>query len=97
MNFEQLNSYLLSKQGATYDYPFDEEVRVYRIANKMFALTNESKKPLSVIPIYSLELCSLYDGFKGGYHMNKKHWNTLDLNRNNRKTVVMTKVQATFL
>ena len=83
MNFKELDKYLLSKQGATYDYPFDEEVRVYRVGNKMFALTNESKSPLSVNlkcdPIYSLELRSLYEGIKGGYHMNKKHWNTLTL------------------
>jgi len=83
MNFKQLDDYVLSKQGATYDYPFDEEVRVYRIGNKMFALTNESQKPLSVNlkcdPIYSLELRSLYEGIKGGYHMNKKHWNTVTL------------------
>jgi len=83
MNFKQLNSYIMSKQGATYDYPFDEEVRVYRIGNKMFALTNESKTPLSVNlkcdPIYSLELRSLYEGIKAGYHMNKKHWNTVTL------------------
>ena len=69
MNFEHLNSYLLSKQGATFDYPFDEEVRVYRIANKIFALTNDNTKSLSVNlkcdPIYSLELRSLYDGIKG--------------------------------
>jgi predicted DNA-binding protein (MmcQ/YjbR family) len=49
----------------------------------MFALTNEIKKPLSVNlkcdPIYFLELRSLYEGIKGGYHMNKKHWNTLTL------------------
>ena len=83
MNFEQLNSYLLGKQGATYDYPFDEEVRVYRIAEKIFALTNESKTPLSLNlkcdPIYSLELRSLYDGVKAGYHMNNKHWNTVSV------------------
>ena len=83
MNFKELDAYLLSKQGASYDYPFDEEVRVYRIAKKMFALTNEDKKPLSLNlkcdPIYSLELRSLYEGIKGGFHMNKKHWNTLTL------------------
>ena len=80
MNFKKLNTYLLSKQGATYDYPFDEKVRVYRIAEKMFALTVE-EEPLSVNlkcdPIYSLELRSLYEGIIGGYHMNKKHWNTV--------------------
>jgi len=83
MNFKELNDYLLNQKGATYDYPFDKEVRVYRVAKKMFALTNESKKPLSVNlkcdPIYSLELRLLYEGIKGGYHMNKKHWNTVTL------------------
>ena len=83
MNFKQLNNYLLLKEGATYDYPFDEEVRVYRIAEKIFALTNESKNPLSVNlkcdPIYSLELRSIYEGVRAGYHMNKKHWNTVTL------------------
>ena len=81
MNFKKLNTYLLSKQGATYDYPFDEKVRVYRIAEKMFALTVEDKIPLSVNlkcdPIYALELRSLYEGIIAGYHMNKKHWNTV--------------------
>jgi len=82
MTFEPLNTYLLSKQGATFDYPFDEEVRVYRIAEKIFALTAE-KHPLRVNlkcdPIYALELRSIYEGVSGGYHMNKKHWNTVML------------------
>ena len=38
MTFEMLDAYLLGKKGATFDYPFDDEVRVYRIAEKMFAL-----------------------------------------------------------
>ena len=83
MNFDQLNKYILSKQGVSYDYPFDEEVRVYRIAEKIFALSNENKTPLSVNlkcdPIYALELRSLYEGVNAGYHMNKKHWNTVTL------------------
>ena len=72
----------MSKQGVTYDYPFDEEVRVYRIAQKIFALTKDVH-PLEVNlkcdPIYALELRSIYDGVRAGYHMNKKHWNTLTL------------------
>ena len=83
MTFKELNTYLKNKQGVTYDYPFDEEVRVYRIAEKIFALTNESKEPLRVNlkcdPIYALELRSLYEGISGGYHMNKKHWNTVQI------------------
>ncbi len=80
MNLEQLDNYIRSKQGVTFDYPFDEKVRVYRIAEKMFALTSE-ERPVSVNlkcdPIYALELRSLYEGIIAGYHMNKKHWNTV--------------------
>ena len=80
MNFKQLDNYILSKQGSTFDYPFDERIRVYRIAEKMFALTAD-EIPLEVNlkcdPIYALELRSLYEGVRAGYHMNKKHWNTV--------------------
>lgn len=82
MNFKQLDTYIRSKQGVTYDYPIDEVVRVYRIAEKIFALTSDDH-PLSVNlkcdPIYALEVRSIYDGVAGGYHMNKKHWNTVTL------------------
>jgi len=64
MTFKELDTYLLSKQGATFDYPFNEDVRVYRIAEKIFALTAD-KHPLGVNlkcdPIYALELRSIYD------------------------------------
>ncbi len=80
MTFKQLDNYLRAKKGVTFDYPFDEKVRVYRIAEKMFALTSE-ESPISVNlkcdPIYALELRSLYAGVIAGYHMNKKHWNTV--------------------
>jgi len=80
MNFKQLDMYIRAKTGVMYDYPFDNKVRVYRIAEKIFALTSEDK-PISVNlkcdPIYALELRSLYDGVIAGYHMNKKHWNTV--------------------
>ena len=82
MTFKELDKYLLSKKGATYDYPFDENVRVYRIAKKMFAVIFE-KQPLRLNvkcdPIYALELRSIYEGVSGGYYMNKKHWNTIIL------------------
>ncbi|MCH9812592.1 MAG: MmcQ/YjbR family DNA-binding protein [Epsilonproteobacteria bacterium] len=83
MTFTSLDLYLRSKKGATYDYPFDEKVRVYRVMDKMFALTTE-EEPLEVNlkcdPLYALELRTLYEGIRGGYHMNKKHWNTVTAN-----------------
>jgi len=82
MSFEEIDIYLLSKKGATFDYPFDKTVRVYRVGNKIFALMTDIK-PLSINlkcnPLYALELRSLYESVKGGYHMNKKHWNTVNI------------------
>jgi len=80
MNFKEMDHYIMDKQGVTFDYPFDEKVRVYRISEKMFALTSEEnpiRVNLKCDPIYSLELRTIYEGITAGYHMNKKHWNTV--------------------
>ena len=73
---------MLSKKGATFDYPFGEDVRVYRVCDKMFALI-ASDEPLRINlkcnPIYALELRSLHVCVKPGYHMHKKHWNKVEI------------------
>lgn len=82
MDFNEIDEYLLSKKGATFDYPFDEVVRVYRVANKMFALMIDEENlsiNLKCDPLYAIELRSIYEGIKAGYHMNKKHWNTVSV------------------
>ncbi|MBN2722168.1 MAG: MmcQ/YjbR family DNA-binding protein [Campylobacterales bacterium] len=80
MTFKEIDAYLLSKKGATFDYPFDDKVRVYRVAKKIFALMSD-KEPLSINLkcnlFYALELRSMYTSVIPGYHMNKKHWNTV--------------------
>ena len=82
MDFNTMDSFLCSFSGVSFDYPFDEKVRVYRVGEKIFALT-EDTHPLRVNlkcnPIYALELRSLYEGIIAGYHMNKKHWNTVTI------------------
>ena len=99
MNFAELDAYLLAKKGATFDYPFDKTVRVYRIADKMFALTAD-EEPLSINlkcdPIYALELRSLYESIKGGYHMYKKHWNTVTLGGNVDDTLVKELIDHSY-
>jgi predicted DNA-binding protein (MmcQ/YjbR family) len=80
MNYNELDDYIRTKKGVTFDYPFDEKVRVYRIAEKIFALTSDEVPAwvnLKCDPIYALELRSIYEGVIPGYHMNKKHWNTV--------------------
>jgi len=77
----QLQQYCLGKKGVLKEYPFDKYVAVYKVGNKMFALSKDGEKPIRVNlkcdPIYALELRSLYKSVIAGYHMNKKHWNTV--------------------
>ncbi|MEY4504334.1 MAG: hypothetical protein RL154_627 [Pseudomonadota bacterium] len=89
----------MQKRGATFDYPFEETTRVYRVANKIFALIDELE-PLSVNlkcnPIYALELRSLYSGIVGGYHMNKKHWNTVALNSDVKDELLFVLIEHSY-
>ncbi len=78
-----LEAYCLGKPGVTKSYPFDATTAVFKVGDKMFMLYNDDEKPLSFNvkcdPLYALELRSLYDGVNAGYHMNKKHWNTVEV------------------
>lgn len=93
MLMEKLDKYLLSKMGASFDYPFDETTRVYRVGGKMFALFDDTKTPISINlkcdPIYALELRSLYPYITSGYHMNKKHWNTFTISDDSDDKLLM--------
>lgn len=80
MNIEQLHEYCLSKKGSFEDYPFGEETLCFKVAGKIFAITSFSI-PLSVNlkcdPELAAELRERYEEVQPGYHMNKKHWNTV--------------------
>ena len=81
MNIEELRIYCLSKAHVTEGFPFDEKTLVFKVANKMFALTGLEKYPPSVNlkcdPDLSLDLQEEYPEITPGYHMNKKHWITV--------------------
>jgi predicted DNA-binding protein (MmcQ/YjbR family) len=76
-------AYCLSRPGAEETTPFGPEVLVYKVGGKMFALTVPEDLPprvnLKCDPDRALELRDQYEAITPGYHMNKKHWNTLDL------------------
>jgi predicted DNA-binding protein (MmcQ/YjbR family) len=69
--------------GAVEDYPFGDEVAVFKIGGKMFALVALSGNPGSVSlkcdPGWALELRARHEAVGPGYHLNKRHWNTLEL------------------
>lgn len=87
MNIEEFRDYCLSKKGVAESFPFDEVTLVFKVMDKMFALigldNNPAKANLKCDPEKSIELREKYpDLILPGYHMNKKHWNTVEIEGN---------------
>ncbi len=85
MDIESLRDYVLQKPGVTEGFPFGEDVLVFKVNNKLFLLVSLNKQPLQFNakcnPDEALELREEYpDTVLPGYHMNKKHWNTIIIN-----------------
>jgi len=82
MDIEAFREYCLSKKGVTEEFPFDKHTLVFKVMGKMFALTGLERIPFSVNlkcdPDKSLELREFHPEIQPGYHMSKKHWNTID-------------------
>ncbi len=83
MNHKTVEEYILSMPNAKLDYPFGEDVAVYKVKDKMFALISEKTDPLRISlkcdPQLSLILREKFETVLEGYHLNKKHWNTVIL------------------
>lgn len=82
MNIEEVRGYCLSKKGAIEGFPFDDTTLVVKVGDKIFALLNlegESSINLKCDPSKAIELREIYASIIPGYHMNKKHWNTVML------------------
>ena len=82
MDIETFRIYCLSKRGVMEEFPFDEETLVFKVGGKMFALLDvdifESVN-LKCDPERAIELRERYSAIEPGYHMNKKHWNTVKM------------------
>lgn len=82
MNLEELQAHCARLKGVSWDTPFGPDVLVFRVMGKIFALA-----PVSVFatvnlkcdPERAIELRERYAGILPGYHMNKQHWNTVDV------------------
>ncbi len=80
MNIEDIRNYCLLKKGVTEGFPFDEETLVFKVAGKMFALVDlegDLSINLKCDPEKAPELREQFPAVIPGYHMNKKHWNTV--------------------
>lgn len=82
MTVDALQAYCAKKPGVSWDTPFGPDVMVFRVAGKIFALA-----PLDIFstinlkcdPERAIDLRERYEGITPGYHMNKQHWNTVDV------------------
>jgi predicted DNA-binding protein (MmcQ/YjbR family) len=83
MDLAQFREYCLSKAHATEGTPFGPDVLVFKVGGKMFALAALNEVPTTVNlkcdPDLALDLRDRYEQVRPGYHMNKKHWNTIEI------------------
>jgi predicted DNA-binding protein (MmcQ/YjbR family) len=83
MNAAELREWCLVQGGAFEDFPFGPEHSVFKVAGKMFALSALEREPLEVSvkcePELAVELRNSYPAIRPGYHLNKRHWNTITL------------------
>jgi predicted DNA-binding protein (MmcQ/YjbR family) len=78
-----LQAWCLQQSGAVEEFPFGPEASVFKVAGKMFALSALDREPLQVSvkcePELAEALRRTYDAIRPGYHLNKRHWNTITL------------------
>ena len=82
MNIEDFRSFCLSLSAVTEDLPFDDRVLTFKVGGKIFAFTNLeqfSSVNLKCDPERAIELREMYSAVRAGYHMSKKHWNTIEI------------------
>ena len=82
MDISNIRTYCLNKVGVYESFPFDDETLVFKVGSKIFCLMGLNP-PFSINlkcePEKAIELREEYEEIKPGYHMNKKHWNTVSL------------------
>ena len=81
MNIEEVREYCIAKKAVTESFPFDETTLVFKVMNKMFCLLSldDLRIALKNNPEKNIELRAHYPAIIPGYHMNKQHWNTIEL------------------
>lgn len=83
MHIEQIREYCLARPGTNESFPFNDTALVFKVLDKMYALASLDKIPLTLNlkcnPARALQLREQYPEVAPGYHMNKKHWNTITI------------------
>ncbi|MDX1430721.1 MAG: MmcQ/YjbR family DNA-binding protein [Rhodothermales bacterium] len=100
MLVDQFYELVSSIPGATEDFPFGPDVAVFKVAGKMFATLNVDGPPfrsnLKCDPERAVELRSEYESVVPGYHMNKRHWNTVEIEGDVPDTVIRELIRHSY-
>jgi predicted DNA-binding protein (MmcQ/YjbR family) len=99
MNIEELREYCLSLKGVTESFPFDETTLVFKVAGKMFCLTSlegDFSINLKNDPEKNIELREQYPTIIPGYHMNKKHWNTVEIDGSLKEDMIKNLIDESY-
>jgi predicted DNA-binding protein (MmcQ/YjbR family) len=99
MNLEEIRKYCLLKSGVTENFPFDNQTLVFKVGGKMFLLTdvdNTVSINVKCDPELAVELREKYDTITPGYHMNKKHWNTIAIHGNYPKSEFFSWIDISY-
>lgn len=100
MDIDELRGYCLAKPFTSEGFPFDNDTLVFKVAGKMFGLVGLDNSPLSINlkcdPERAVELREQHEAITPGFHMNKKHWNTVVLDGSLPRPLVLELIDHSY-
>jgi predicted DNA-binding protein (MmcQ/YjbR family) len=100
LTLEVIKEYCLAKPGSSAGYPFGEGTLVFKVLDRMYALCSEDERPLRINlkcdPDDALALRAQYSAIIPGYHMNKKHWNSLIMDGSLQDSLVFELIDHSY-
>jgi predicted DNA-binding protein (MmcQ/YjbR family) len=97
---DELRRWCLAQAGAVEDFPFGPEMSVFKVGGKMFAISALDRTPLEVSvksePELAVDLRDTYAAIRPGYHLNKRHWNTVTLDGSLPDQLIRDLVQDSY-
>jgi len=101
MDIESIRMYCISKKAVTECMPFDDKTLVFKVAGKIFALAALDAYPLRLNlkcdPEKAIDLRESFESVRPGYHSNKKHWNTIEVNGEISKEVIYELIDHSYI
>ena len=100
MTPRELKKACLALNGAVEDFPFGADVSVFKVAGKVFAISRLDSRPLSVSlkcdPELALSLRAAHPAIVPGYHLNKRHWNTVTIDGSLDEAMVLEMIEDSY-